>query len=453
MNLLYLLMIASVLQIIAIYEFVLANGIQGILENLATVRYQPEQVHLSFGEESNEIVITWSTRDDTNQTVVLYRENVNSSYNWLTAEGVAKQFVDGGLKKSKQFIHKVVLRNLKWETRYEYVCGSDLGWSARFYLNTVPQGSEWSPRLAIYGDMGNENAQSMARLQKDAQQGMYDAIIHIGDFAYDFDTDNAEVGDAFMQQIEAIAGYVPYMVCPGNHEEKYNFSNYKARFNMPGDHDSLWYSFNLGPIHFVSFSTEVYYYLNYGLKLLTKQFEWLENDLKQANRPENRAKHPWIITYGHRPMYCSNDKAYDCNPELETFIRQGLPPFKLFGLEQLFYKYAVDVEFFAHEHLYTRLWPMYDFKVHNTSYINATAPIQILTGSAGNKENHEPFSKELPEWNAFHSNDYGYTRLKAHNITHLYIEQVSDDQNGAIIDKVWIIKYQHGDYTAHANLA
>lgn len=103
--------------------------------------------------------------------MVLYRENVNSSYNWLTAEGVAKQFVDGGLKKSKQFIHKVVLRNLKWETRYEYVCGSDLGWSARFYLNTVPQGSEWSPRLAIYGDMGNENAQSMARLQKDAQQG------------------------------------------------------------------------------------------------------------------------------------------------------------------------------------------------------------------------------------------------------------------------------------------
>lgn len=183
-----------------------------------------------------------------------------------------------------------------------------------------------------------------------------------------------------------------------------NFSNYKARFNMPGDHDSLWYSFNLGPIHFVSFSTEVYYYLSYGLKLLTKQFEWLENDLKQANRPENRAKHPWIITYGHRPMYCSNDKAYDCNPELETFIRQGLPPFKLFGLEQLFYKYAVDVEFFAHEHFYTSLWPMYDFKVHNTSYINATAPIQIVTGSAGNKENREPFSKELPEWNAFHSN-------------------------------------------------
>jgi len=42
----------------------------------------------------------------------------------------------------------------------------------------------------------------------------------VGDFAYDMDTANAAVGDAFMRQIESVAAYVPYMVCPGNHEEK-----------------------------------------------------------------------------------------------------------------------------------------------------------------------------------------------------------------------------------------
>ena len=26
----------------------------------------------------------------------------------------------------------------------------------------------------------------------------------------------------------------------------------------------------------------------------------------------NRAKRPWIITIGHRPMYCSNDDDDDC---------------------------------------------------------------------------------------------------------------------------------------------
>ena len=30
--------------------------------------------------------------------------------------------------------------------------------------------------------------------------------------------DNSRVGDRFMNQIEPMAAYVPYMTCPGNHE-------------------------------------------------------------------------------------------------------------------------------------------------------------------------------------------------------------------------------------------
>ena len=57
------------------------------------------------------------------------------------------------------------------------------------------------------------------------------------------------------------------MTCPGNHEWHYNFSNYKARFNMPGDeNNNMFFSFDIGPVHFVSISTEFYYYLNYGMQ-------------------------------------------------------------------------------------------------------------------------------------------------------------------------------------------
>lgn len=59
--------------------------------------------------------------------------------------------------------------------------------------------------------------------------GDYDMILHVGDMAYDMDSSNGEVGDEFLRQIEAMAAYVPYMTCPGNHEHKYNFSNYKNR--------------------------------------------------------------------------------------------------------------------------------------------------------------------------------------------------------------------------------
>lgn len=34
--------------------------------------YQPEQVHLAFGESTNEIVVTWSTMTATNDSVVEY---------------------------------------------------------------------------------------------------------------------------------------------------------------------------------------------------------------------------------------------------------------------------------------------------------------------------------------------------------------------------------------------
>ena len=36
------------------------------------------------------------------------------------------------------------------------------------------------PRLAIYGDLGVDNAQSLSKLQKEVQGGMYDAILHVG---------------------------------------------------------------------------------------------------------------------------------------------------------------------------------------------------------------------------------------------------------------------------------
>jgi hypothetical protein len=39
--------------------------------------------------------------------------------------------------------------------------------------------SEWSPRFAVFGDMGNDNAQSLVRLQEETMNGMYDAILHV----------------------------------------------------------------------------------------------------------------------------------------------------------------------------------------------------------------------------------------------------------------------------------
>ncbi|KAG8322291.1 Acid phosphatase type 7 [Homalodisca vitripennis] len=102
-----------------------------------------------------------------------------------------------------------------------------------------------------------------------------------------------------------------------------------------------------------------------------------------------------------------------------------------FGLEDLFYKYGVDLEIWAHEHSYERLWPVYNHKVYNGSwdepYRNPGAPVHIITGSAGCEEKTDPFIPHPRDWSAFRTSDYGYARMQIFNSSHLYLEQVSDN--------------------------
>lgn len=62
-----------------------------------------------------------------------------------------------------------------------YRCGSAQGWSRRFRFRALQSGPNWSPRLAVFGDMGADNPQSLPRLRRETQQGMYDVVLHVGE--------------------------------------------------------------------------------------------------------------------------------------------------------------------------------------------------------------------------------------------------------------------------------
>lgn len=66
-----------------------------------------------------------------------------------------------------------------------YHCGGDEGWSDVFLFTALNDSSSFSPKFALYGDLGNENPQSLARLQKESQLSMYDVILHIGNLHMD----------------------------------------------------------------------------------------------------------------------------------------------------------------------------------------------------------------------------------------------------------------------------
>ena len=59
-----------------------------------------------------------------------------------------------------------------------------------------------------------------------------------------------------------------------------NYSEYKARFSMPGDAENMFYTMELGPVKFISISTDFYYYLESGTQMAINQYNWLKKVLQ-----------------------------------------------------------------------------------------------------------------------------------------------------------------------------
>ncbi|KAF6028759.1 ACP7 [Bugula neritina] len=403
----------------------------------------PQHVHLSLGVAETEMVVTWTTFQETPGAA---EYSLPMSPQKMTVPSTVTIFIDGGDEHRKYYIHRAHMTHLKPSQVYSYRGDENGGWSPLFSFRATPSGPNWSPVVAVYGDLGNRNGRSIGRLQTEAQYGTINAVFHIGDFAYDMQEDNGRVGDDFMAQIESIAGYVPYMTAVGNHENPYNFSNYRNRFSMPGgDGEGLFYSFDYGPAHIVIFSSEFYFFLNQGLELIAKQKLWLMKDFEAANK--NRAERPWLIVQSHRPMYCSNNDDDDCS-HFEGILR--------FALEDTLYEAGVDMYISAHEHSYERAWPIYDRKICNGSYdhpyTDPSAPVHIITGSAGMQSGHDAFEPEVPFWSAYRTQNYGYSRLHITNATHMLVEWVDDEQDGKVTDSIWVIKNKHGAGTYDCHL-
>ena len=196
--------------------------------------------------------------------------------------------------------------------------------------------------------------------------------------------------------------------------------------------NGTFHSFNAGLIHFALVSSEVYMDVGAHSALLAiEQAEWLERDLAAVNRSAT----PFVALGLHQPFYCSaNDDKDDCHQVL-SIVR--------IGLEKIIYDGGVDIVFGAHEHAYERNYPVYNTKWSGATgagaYVDAAAPVHIITGAAGCPENEDAWQKAGNAWSAVRINDYGYGRLRALNATALYWEYV-DNVAGKVLDSVTIVK-------------
>ncbi len=142
------------------------------------------------------MIVTWVTLNQINDSVVEYGQNDMFDQR---ATGNVSLFQDGGTEKRREYVHRVVLRDLKPGQRYcmlykqyrtsidlaiydlVYHCGSDeYGWSPLFWFTAMRNDSDFVVRMAVYGDMGTDTSYSMARLQEETQLGHFDLILHVG---------------------------------------------------------------------------------------------------------------------------------------------------------------------------------------------------------------------------------------------------------------------------------
>lgn len=157
---------------------------------------------------------------------------------------------------------------------------------------------------------------------------------------------------------------------------------------MPTDEagavENMWYSFENGPVHFVSLLTEV----DLGANLTgpiekakhashgpvvngpfgapNQQIDWLKRDLASIDRK----KTPWVVAAMHRPYYTSVQIPDDYPVWQQAF-------------EDILYEHDVDMVLHGHVHTEEIFAPMYNGTIDPNGLSNPRAPLYIVQGAAG----------------------------------------------------------------------
>jgi hypothetical protein len=270
--------------------------------------------------------------------------------------------------------------------------------------------------------------------------------------------------DRFMEQIEPLSSYVPYMTGQGNHERDFPGSGNsigagdsggecgvptQARFHMPtceqpntspcigkrfqeghqsatapkqrtahsavvlgaadarrlgpvGSADDGWWSIEQGPVHMLTVNTEM------SSSDGSRQLQFVAADLAAVNR----SKTPWVVVLGHRQMYSGNSMGHQN---------------AMGAMEPLFAKYKVDIAFWGHIHFAQRSCPMVAAKcVNQTDAAGYDAPIHAVIGNAGQSLTAFPPANETAAWSVYQGSEWGFSHMRAHNATHLTLDFYAD---------------------------
>jgi hypothetical protein len=389
---------------------------------LSEVYSHISQIHIAQGKTPETMTISWVTKSERGSTV------------WYGLNNTSLNMIQYGHETSYKFdypkegvyesgtIHHVELTNLKPSTQYFYICGdieSDTQSDIFNFTTTSYVGSLSPTTFGVVGDLG-QTIDSEMTLYHLSNNKKIQLILHPGDLSY---ADcNQQLWDSYGELIQPLASRIPWMVGPGNHELELTNDNkfylsFEARYRMPQVKIAEFGPITIPPkyhdddLHLPYCCSSIFQSIyNYGNSFYSfdsasahiiflnpysttdpdsEQYKWLLSDLKSINREIT----PWVIVVMHCPWYSSNMDHYE---EQQTVLMRNF-------LEELFYKYRVNLALMGHVHAYERTHPIYKNKTDDFG------TVYITVGDGGNLEGHAKKYYDQPIWSAFRNGtDYGF---------------------------------------------
>jgi hypothetical protein len=213
---------------------------------------------------------------------------------------------------------------------YQLVAGAGALTEPAPLTTAAPPGGKEPLRFVALGDSGTGGAAQLAIAQR-ISAVTFDLMLFLGDIAYE-DGSPRQLQSNFFAIYRDFLRYVPVYPTIGNHERQTRLGRpYFEAFVLP--EPERYYSFDWGDVHFVAIDTT---------QRDARQLVWLEHDLATN-------KLPWVIVYGHHPMYTNSLRG----PQL--WIRRAF--------SNIFTRHHVDLVLTGHEHQYER------FRVGGVNYV------------------------------------------------------------------------------------
>lgn len=274
-----------------------------------------------------------------------------------------------------EFIYTATLTGLKPGTRYYYMVGDGTkNSSSVFSFKTEEENSDHF-QFMVFGD-------TQSGVYKKPDYDLWQSTIHN---AYNANPDAKfliVMGDAvqagqsnahwnnWFAAAKGIIESISYMPVEGNHEyseldrHKVVPTLYKGQFKVPNSgpyNDSQAYSFDYGNAHFTVLSSQFRENNTLQPNLLNDETVWLEKDLGQT-------KKKWKVVLWHKAPYSTR------HSRTNEMIKAAFPP--------ILDKYHVDIAFNAHDHAYSRTYPINNDQIVSSP---ASGTVYITAGRSGAK--------------------------------------------------------------------